>query len=400
MKKKGLLLTLLIAFSALTAAQTGPSTSINVNLIKSEPVPLQTSEYADVWVKVTNSGDSKADNATVKFDPTFPFHVDPDEKTTWNIGTLRPGEEYYIHLQVKVDGNAVQGKNYLNFKTSSGMGNTVITEKVPVEVRSDNNVLSIESIDLPSKVAPGSDQRMTLTLKNRADSMLKNVELSMDLKNLPFATGNTTSKMIGKIEKGDSVKVSYNLRVGQGADNDLYRLPLELQYENEAGTQFTRDTTTGVVVGGEPGLEVGINNQDTFTPGKTGSVTLRLVNRGYGDANFVSMTLENGDGYEVISPETVYLGNMASDDYQTAEYRIYVSDPDVELPVKLDYRTLDGRQVTETDNVSLNVYSGSELSRYGMAGSGSTLVIAIVVAAIVIGGIYYWRRRRRNKEVP
>lgn len=388
MKSKILLLIVLItAFTVSAVAQ--PSIDLDVQKIKTEPVPLQTSEYADVWVKVVNRGDTTAE-PDISFRETYPFSTDSDEKTSWDIGTITPGEEYHVHLRVKVDENAVHGENNLIFKTSDS--GTSIEHEVPVEVRSDNNILSVENVYFPDKIGSGETDEMVLELENLADSYLKNIQVSLDPSDLPLATSEANTRTLKKVEPGSKTNISFRINVDQDAENGVYSLPLELEYENEAGNEFTRNTETGIVVGGEPVLEPGFNSLDVLTSGSRSEIGLRLVNKGAGSAKFVEMALKEGEGYRILSTEDIYLGEMDPDDYQTAEYDLFIEEEGrLSVPVEVTYVEGSERK-TETHNLEMNVYSSEEASRFS-PGGGSILPL-IVVGLLVLGGVYYWRKRR------
>jgi hypothetical protein len=397
--KKLALITALTLFTAFTAAQT--STDIDINLKNTEPTPLQTSEYADVWLEVTNTGSTEADNVEIQFLENYPYSVDRGERQNWSIGTLKQGEEYQLHLQTKVDENAVQGENPLEFRVeNSGVS---FTEEVPVEVRSDRNVLSVENIRFPEKAAPGTSNEMALKLRNLADSQLKNIEVGLDVSqnNLPFATAEAATKNLEAVEPGDSIWVNYTLNIDESAENSVYKLPIDISFENEAGTEFTQSTTTGVNVGGKPNLEVGLNTEDAITEG-TREITLRLVNQGHGSADFVSLTLEENDNVEVIGSNNVYIGSMDADDFQTASFRVHISAEQesvntnqIEMPVKLEYTDQDGEQV-ENQAVNAELYTRQDLQRYGLSSEGGLLVPGIVLLLVIGAGAYYWRRKRKE----
>jgi hypothetical protein len=397
--KKLALITALTLFTAFTAAQT--STDIDINLKNTEPTPLQTSEYADVWLEVTNTGSTEADNVEIQFLENYPYSVDRGERQNWSIGTLKQGEEYQLHLQTKVDENAVQGENPLEFRVeNSGVS---FTEEVPVEVRSDRNVLSVENIRFPEKAAPGTSNEMALKLRNLADSQLKNIEVGLDVSrnNLPFATAEAATKNLEAVEPGDAIWVNYTLNIDESAENSVYKLPIDISFENEAGTEFTQSTTTGVNVGGKPNLEVGLNTEDAITEG-TREITLRLVNQGHGSADFVSLTLEENDNVEVIGSNNVYIGSMDADDFQTASFRVHISAEQesvntnqIEMPVKLEYTDQDGEQV-ENQAVNAELYTRQDLQRYGLSSEGGLLVPGIVLLLVIGAGAYYWRRKRKE----
>lgn len=387
--------TIILALTLFTTLSTSQkSVQLDVKKVNMEPVPLQTSEYADVWLEVVNKGDTEAENVDLFFQENYPFSVDPGEQKHWDIGEIVPGEEYMIHLQTRVDENAIQGENHLEFTTRSGAENISISHKVPVEVRSDSDMLSVSDVDFPENVAPGASESMDLRLENLADGQIKNIEVKMDLSEVPIASSGTTSQAVTAIEKSSTESVSFNLNIGETAENGVYKIPITVSYENEAGTEFTRETTVGVVVGGESDLQAGLNGVETeLTPGATGTVTFRLVNRGRGSADFVKLNLEDTESFEVLSPNSVYLGDMDSDDYQTADFQIHVSSDaeNVSAPVEVSYKDIDGER-TSTQMVEVPVYTQNQLEKYGMASGGSSLPLVVVVI-LIAGGVYYWRKR-------
>jgi hypothetical protein len=395
MKKTTTLLLTLALFSGLAASQN--SVSLEVDKVKVEPTPLKTSEYADVWVEVTNDGSTDAEGVELDYVDSYPFSADPGEKTSWEVGRLVPGEEHVRHIQVRVDKNAVQGTNQLKFRTISDTGVSV-TQEIPVEVRSDNDILAVSEVDFPENVAPGSENEMSITLENLADGQLKNIEADLDLTDIPVAASESASRVVTSVPSDESRSVSFSLDVDEAAENGVYKVPVDISYENEAGNEFSRETTIGVVVGGSPQLEAGLNSvENELTPGSTSTVTVRLVNRGRGTADFVKMDVEDSEDFKVLSPGSVYLGDMDPDDYQTADVRLHVSQDaeNISLPVDISYRGVTGENV-DTQNVYVPVYTSEQLQRYGLASGGSPLPF-VVVLVLVVGGVYYWRRRRKRE---
>ena len=396
MKRLLLGLTLVLVSGAVGAQ---PSVEMDVQKVETEPVPLQSSEYADIWFEVTNKGSSEADPVTVRFLENYPFSVDPDEQTSWTPGSLAPGEEYIYHVEAKVDENAVQGENFLEFETQTG--EVSITHRVPVEVRSDSDLLSVSSGQGAQRVPPGGTSEVSLSLDNMAEGQLKNVLISADFSEVPLTATGTSTRTISSVEPGDSTGVSYSLGVDESASNGVYNVPLTVEYENEAGSDFTREVTAGVTVGGRPDLQVGFSGSESrLTSGTQSPVTLRLTNQGQGTADFVSMRLQESDIYDVIGSRSVYIGEMEPDDFQTAEFDLYVDwenesvyRSSMQVPVRLEYETGSGnRTVTRTATVPL--YSQGDLKRYGGGGGGPPLVPIGVAVVVLAGGGYYWRYRR------
>jgi len=398
--KRTALITAILLLTGFTAAQT--SSQIEIDVKNTEPTPLQTSEYADIWLEVKNVGDADAENVEVRFTENYPFSVVRGDRKNWSIGELIPGEEYQIHLEARVDSNAVQSNDSLDFWVQQGGFGS--TEKVPVEVRSDRNVLEVQSVDFPDKAAPGSTNQMQLGLNNPTSGQLKNIQISLDLsEDLPMATSESSTKNIVNIEAGESESINYTLNIDESAENSVYKLPIDIEFENEAGTQFNQATTTGVNVGGEPSLEPALNTDTTLKDGSTEELTFRLVNRGHGSADFVSMQLEETDNIEVIGSDEVYIGSMDSDDFQTASFRVNVNaetesvDIDtLEMPVKLEYTDSEGEQ-SETQTLEAQLYTQQELQQYGIASGSNIIPVIVVVVLLAAGGIYYWRRKKKKE---
>ena len=61
-------------------ASTRSASHLEVIYRKSEPDPLRTGEYADVWVKIENTGSMEAEDVSLEFVPEFPFSLDPGKE--------------------------------------------------------------------------------------------------------------------------------------------------------------------------------------------------------------------------------------------------------------------------------------------------------------------------------
>ena len=395
MKHKLILMVFLIAFSGLVTAQQA-STNLETELVRSEPMPLQAGEYADLWITVTNTGSVDAENPTFELVDSFPFQG--VERTGWSPnGGLGPGQTVTWRLQVKVNENAVFGDNNLKIRTTSGNNDVWIEDKVNVSIRTDDRSLVIGDLEFPERVEPGSNGEMSLTLENLANSQFRNIDVNLDVSEVPVAPRETSRKRISSVGAGETETVTFNLDVDGDAENQLYKLPITIDYQNQAGQEFSVTETTGVNVGGYPNIDVGVDQTEITSSGTRGTVTFRVLNRGEGQARFVGVELQESDQYEIISEDSIYLGSMIADDYQTAEFDIFVEQgvENLEMPVKVDYRDGEGDQ-TNTFNVSRELYTSEELSKYGISQSGNLLVPVAVLVLVLAGGVYYWRKRRRE----
>jgi|APHM01.1.fsa_nt_gi S-layer domain len=369
------------------------STEVTVDLKETEPTPLQTSEYADIWLNIYNNGSTPAQDMEVTFKENYPFEVDPGDKTSWNIRELVPGDVYQIHLDARIDSNAVQGQNQLEF--SIEQQESTFTEKVPVEIRSDRNSVSVEEIGQPGPVSPGASRPLGFRIENLADTSLKNFRVSLDLGgDLPVASSGTSTRNLETLGPEEVTSLNYSIRVDESAEPGVFKIPVDVTFENKAGTEFEQSTTTGLVVGGAPVLDPGLSLDDPLVPGSTREVTLRLVNKGSGPADYVTLGLEESDSYDLIGSKTVYIGNMDPDDFQTASFKVHLSEnaSSLEMPLELSY-TADGTDFESSETVSRDLVTRGQLERYGLRSTGSPLPVAVLVIILAGTGFFVWKRR-------
>lgn len=381
----------LLIFSGISAAQ-GSQTDLNMQILEHEPAPLQSGEYADFWVRVTNEGSNDARDVEVEAVDNFPFHTD-DRQTNWEIGELKTGQSYLLHAQFRVNENAVFGNNTIKFRKTSGNRDVWITEKFHRQVRTDDRSLVVRDLEFPQRVAPGSTSEMSLELQNSANSNFKNIDVNLDTSDIPVATEETSRKRLSSLGPGETSSVNFTLDIDGDADLELYNLPITIDYQDQAGNEHSMEESTGVNVGGYPNIDVAIEESDIRKAGR-GSVTFRIVNKGEGRARFTEMELKESDQYEILSEDSAYIGTMITDDFQTAEFDLYVKEgEELELPVELSYSDGRGDHVEEYD-IQRNLYSSSEMRRYGMTGSNTVWILAVFILVAAGAGAYYWRKRR------
>ena len=406
-------------------ASTRSASHLEVIYRKSEPDPLRTGEYADVWVKIENTGSMEAEDVSLEFVPEFPFSLDPGKEAIREFGDINPGVEYHAHYKIRVDENAVPGENDLKFKTKSSIAE--ITKTVPVQVRSRESVLSVEEVEVEGgKIPPSKTRNVTLKLKNRADTYLRNIDISLGLRpvssetaemeaqaemlgtqdyqaaeEIPLITvGETTEKRIGKIAPGEMKEVSFSVRAESDADEEAYKVPVEMRYEDEMGNTWQKMEFTGITVGGEPVIEAGIADIDGYPVSDTSKeISLRLVNRGLSEAKFLQVELLPHESYQVVGKPDVYIGHMQPDDFDSPSFTVYMEPghEKVEIPVELNYRDSEGNEVTEEQTVSFRTYTSGEINDLRVGQSGNALYY-IIIFLVIVGAVYLYRRRKKKKK--
>ena len=114
----------------------------------------------------------------------------------------------------------------------------------------------------------------------------------------------------------------------------------------------------------------------------------------------VDVVLKKEEDFEILTNPEVYIGNLDSDDYETADYTLLVSkdaSDEVVLPLTVEYRNSNGKFYSNLVNLKLDLYSGNDLKQR-TDGGGNSFIGVIIIIVIVAAGIFVWRWRKKRKK--
>ena len=175
-----------------------------------------------------------------------------------------------------------------------------------------------------------------------------------------------------------------------------YTIPLEIKYVDRDGVTQTATKMLGVRVQGSPHIMVSLDGFEDVRDGMTGKVTLSVANKGFVEAKFLSISLADTDQYTVVSKNNVYIGNLASDDFQSEDFRIKVKEGvsgKIPLKVTVSYTEENNNQVySEEADVMVNVMSPEEYEKAHPSGDGAQQLITLLMAVplLVAGYLTLW----------
>ncbi|PIN72433.1 hypothetical protein COV21_02205, partial [Candidatus Woesearchaeota archaeon CG10_big_fil_rev_8_21_14_0_10_45_5] len=157
----------------------------------------------------------------------------------------------------------------------------------------------------------------------------------------------------------------------------------------------------GIVVNAKPEISVRIDSSAIKSAGSSGKITLKLVNLGIGDVRFLNLKFSDTPDLTIVSGNEQYIGQLSSDDYDTADINAYVARANegiVEIPVTLDYSDAMGNSYEQNESVVLRIYSAAEQRRLGISSGKSPLWILLIVIIIAVGIVFYRKRKRRSPK--
>ena len=405
--------------------KTGASPNMQVLMTKYDPFPVAPGEYADVWLKIGNEENVDIDDFTFELLEEFPFSIDPSEAALRSFGRIPANSIQTMHFKVRVSPDAVEGANRLAFRYRYVDSSTKwIPGEVTIQVQTREAILAVQSVKTSTDVlVPGKEATVTLTVKNMAQSVLRDIGVKLDLtldsvasnpgtlvptavvidsyfNALPFVpVDSVTEKRIAKLEPGETATFEYTIRTFPDAESKSYKVPLVMNFKDEVTGNYTKYDIIGLMVGAEPEVSVVLNDNTVYAKGK-GTVQFRIVNKGVNDLKFLSATLEPTEAFDVMSAGQVYIGDIDSDDYETADFTIMVKklkDRRIVLPLRIAFRDANNNEYAENHDLMLTAYSKQERGMGGISGFTKLLVLLILM-----GGGYYlyrvWEKKKKNKK--
>jgi hypothetical protein len=249
-------------------------------------------------------------------------------------------------------------------------------------------VSSVES----NNFQPGSEQSIIVKVKNTLDDTTEQVSLSLDLSTLPFVATNSEDD-VDEIDEGDSENFDFIIKASNDAKAGNYEIPYTLTYLIN-NTLKSKKGSFSLTVEGNPEL-VYSTSLETPVVGQTGKITLKIVNKGFGDAKFVSVTI-NPNGYTLLSDQENYIGTISSDDFETISLDVIFKSQNPTLNAQIEYKDFDNQLIKKNINLPLEIYSKESAIELGIIQRSYTIYYAFAI--IVLFLIWIIRRRIKKKR--
>ena len=393
--------------------------NLRITYLNQDPDPAQPGQYVDVRFKIENIGSGAAENAAFQILEAYPLSVYSGDSTQ-ELGTIygrqRADNGVIVHYKLKIDENAVEGDNTFSIRYATKNTGWMEKENYTVRVQSHFAIVSVEDVEtMPTELIQGKESKLTIKLKNMADSYLDFLKVKLDLVyvrltgaataeyvELPFSpVGSTNEKTVRKVAPGDTVDFEFHLITDPDATPGVYKLPVYVMYADELKKNYTSAHITSLYVGSKPELLVLADQSDQIKPGTTQTITLQFVNKDITDIKFLTVSLMSNSHYEVLSSHDYYVGNIDSDDYETADFKVYLSqtnDSIVKIPVNIEYQDPNGVVYKRTENIEFAIYTQREIQKFGLNKQSNIWGIVIVIAIVVAGFFIYRKWSKRKKK--
>ena len=383
---------------------------ITVSLINQEPDPVAPGNSVKMRFRMENEGGGAAENVEAKLMFKYPFSLYGDEEVK-SLGTIAGYQTGDIGIRAEwdllVDTNAATGDETVEFWYRVNGGVWIKSAEYNVSIQSRAAELAINEIKTDKdNIIPGTMTKVSFVLENLADNTLSDVKLNLDIYSevttttgvtfveLPFTPiGSGNEKTLKNLAARQSKEIAFDLFTDADAESKAYKVPYTLTYSDSAGNNYTREGVLGLIVESSPDLSINLESREGIYAGAKGTVEIKIVNKGFSDVKFLDVMLSDTDMYEIVSNPEQYIGELDSDDYETAEYTLMMSrtaKDQILLPLQVEYRDANGRLYTQKMDLELKVSQKPS--------PVLSIVIWIVIIAIIVVAVIIIRKRRKKKK--
>src|SRR3989344_9507451 len=264
------------------------------------------------------------------------------------------------------------------------------------------DALTISSVDVsPEQISPGGTAEITLNLENNFDRTLSDIEVYLDFssENLPLAPYGSGAEMsIEEIRSDKSKTLIFSVIALSDAKPGVYKIPVMIRYTDN-GAEVKKSSLISLSVNAKPMLYITAEDS-ILIKGQGNALSIKIVNNGLSDVKLLTARLNEVIGINMISQQEIYIGELSSDNFDSAEFRIFVSDnaPGIlNMPVELRYRDAANNELKETKNLGINAYSKEEAISLGLIKRSNTFAIIITIAVLILAYILYRIIRKRRR---
>lgn len=398
-------LTLFISSASATIVSDTPR--ISVTLVDQTPDPVEPGQIVDVKFKIENEGAQTDHDVLIRLLPKYPFTIYGDQVEK-NVGKLAAGsvnnEAIYVEYKLKVDEKAVEQDTEIELEVVQGEGIISYTsDEFKLKIQTHDASLDIKAISLdPNPIPPGETGKISLTVKNLADSLLKDVRLKLDFtsSDLPIAPFQSSSeRILAQIESGYEDTLVFEIIAKPDAIPGLYKIPLNITFSDEQGSRTTINDILAIQIGDEPNLKPFLKKSSTLGAGAPAKVTLALANAGPTDIKFLEFTLQPDSSYtSLTSTNYYYIGDVDSDDTESEELDLFITKDTttLSLPIKLNFIDANNKPYEIYTTLKMPLLSEDKLKEYGLVTRSNTAIIIILIVLAAVG-FYIYRRHKKKK---
>lgn len=254
--------------------------------------------------------------------------------------------------------------------------------------------ITIKSVSTDS-LSPGESGEIRVEIENTLGADAKDISFSLTFNGLPFIPLGSSEDALEELDEDDDEELSFEIKAANDIEPGDYEIHYTLEYsvDNE---HKKRTGSIGVRVEAHPDLIFSLST-DKPVIGNQDRISLKIVNKGFADAKFVSVKIVP-EGFTLLSEEEVYIGTIDSDDFETADFDVIYRDQHPLFSAMVEYTDFDNERVTENVRLPVTVYTQEKAVELGFVEKNNAPFYIGIVIAIVLVFILYRMLRKRARD--
>lgn len=374
-----------------------------------------------VKLRLQNDSDFALKDIECKLEGFSPNSINLDNwPETQYIKTLAPREfkmlEYRLIADPKLETSIQALTLNMSYKDEfNGSYTNQAKVYVPVQGKNDNSDeliprIIVESYDYPYGVEAGQQFPLTLYFLNTSEkTAVRNIKVSFSSENQVFIPcGSSSSFYIAKIEPGERISRTINLKSKADAEAKNYLLNLEIDYQDSKGNKYNEKETVSIPLNQETSLSLSaLEIPSDVTVGSPVNLTIDFYNTG---RTLIRNLLIKTEGDFDIQESTLFVGNLEPGKSSYYDVTILPRHEGVaEGKIIFTYEDTEGRSYTVEKPFKINASPPPEEAPApeNMPPAGENkqnqfkkfLLPGGIAAAAVIGGFLIYRRRKKRKKL-
>lgn len=368
---------------------------LSIMMTRYDPYPAEPGKYMTLWIKVQNNGPVSARNVTLELLDTYPFSLDPSEQRARTFGEVLPTEPILAEYRVRVDGDALDGRNPIELKIGSD-GRDFFTKSFDIYIESKVVDFAIGGLlsEPESLYSDTENNKIIITLQNIGEAAAKLVRTELMLPD-GFSPSDSYSDEypVGGIESESYGDAIFYMDIDKAVGAGEYLGTLKVYYKDDSDGEYKRKTLqVRIPVRASPSFEItGVAlNPETIGQGMQGiEMRLDILNSGSREAENVNIRVlkeatqpfdfdEKSDFVGNLGPNETGQATFHFDVDGNADLKKYILDIEIRYTQDSNVNIADGKVsfgVTET----LPNYTGIYV----------LTIILLVVAAFIV---WYYKK--------
>jgi hypothetical protein len=258
------------------------------------------------------------------------------------------------------------------------------------------SAVTIESV-FADDLVPGQEGQIRIEVENTLQNDVKDVSIRLDFTGLPFRPVGSSEENIDELDEDEDEEFVFRIKAANDIKPGDYQIPYTLEFIDEDKNK-ERKGSIGVSVKANSELIFSISQENQIV-NKEGTITFKIVNKGFGDAKFLTVKIIP-ESYTLLSDSDVYIGTVDSDDFETATFDVFYKEKNPLFIASVQYKDFDNKNIVKTVNLPIVVYSEDEAVELGIIKKNNVPVYIGVVVTLILIWIFYrvMRKYLRNKR--